>query len=247
MERHAYDQSRQLVLVGALTTSLLANTFTAPVQPETTSYELSDGAAANTALAPEVSRSLARPMQVKLERLNAATDERRASIAASIALVPNLIAEVPATPSVSVATPSPSPTSIPTVETTTTSTGYWFGALEPTKRFNQLGSHAHQIAQLEFTMGKAHGLSDAAIGCTQDITVMESRNEELAVNSESGAYGLEQALPAGKMALAGSDYRINPATQIKWFFIATELPKTQGGRYGSECKAWGHWLNYRSW
>lgn len=35
-------------------------------------------------------------------------------------------------------------------------------------------------------------------------------------NPSSGAYGIPQALPASKMASAGSDWRTNPATQIKW-------------------------------
>lgn len=32
----------------------------------------------------------------------------------------------------------------------------------------------------------------------------------------SGAYGLCQALPAGKMASAGADWKTNPVTQLKW-------------------------------
>ena len=50
----------------------------------------------------------------------------------------------------------------------------------------------------------------------------------------SGAYGIPQALPASKMAAAGSDYMTNPATQIRWGlgYIA--------GRYGTPCGAWSH-------
>jgi murein DD-endopeptidase MepM/ murein hydrolase activator NlpD len=55
-----------------------------------------------------------------------------------------------------------------------------------------------------------------------------------ALNKSSGAYGIPQALPASKMASAGSDWRNNPATQIKWGlgYIAS--------RYGSPKAAWAH-------
>ncbi|BFO21081.1 hypothetical protein SHKM778_74690 [Streptomyces sp. KM77-8] len=51
----------------------------------------------------------------------------------------------------------------------------------------------------------------------------------------SGAYGLVQALPASKMASAGSDWKTNPATQIKW---GLDYMKD---RYGSACDAWSFW------
>ena len=52
-----------------------------------------------------------------------------------------------------------------------------------------------------------------------------------AENPTSGAYGIPQALPAVKMAAAGSDWETNPATQIEWglAYIA--------GTYGSPCAA----------
>ena len=55
-----------------------------------------------------------------------------------------------------------------------------------------------------------------------------------ALNKSSGAYGIPQSLPGSKMASAGSDWRTNPATQIKWGlgYIAS--------RYGSPSKAWSH-------
>jgi hypothetical protein len=55
-----------------------------------------------------------------------------------------------------------------------------------------------------------------------------------ALNKSSGAYGIPQSLPASKMASAGSDWRNNPATQIKWGlgYIASV--------YGSPSKAWSH-------
>jgi Transglycosylase SLT domain len=53
-----------------------------------------------------------------------------------------------------------------------------------------------------------------------------------AENTASGAYGIPQALPASKMASAGSDYLTNPATQIKWGLGYIQ------GRYGTPCGAW---------
>jgi hypothetical protein len=58
-----------------------------------------------------------------------------------------------------------------------------------------------------------------------------------ALNASSGAYGIPQALPAGKMASAGSDWRTNPATQIRW--MASYIK----GRYGTPAGAWGAWLS----
>jgi transglycosylase-like protein with SLT domain len=50
----------------------------------------------------------------------------------------------------------------------------------------------------------------------------------------SGAYGIPQALPASKMASAGSDYLTNPTTQIKWGLgYITQV-------YGTPCDAWSH-------
>lgn len=53
-------------------------------------------------------------------------------------------------------------------------------------------------------------------------------------NPTSGAYGIPQSLPAGKMASAGADWRTNPATQVKWGLGYIH------DRYGSPCAAWQH-------
>jgi hypothetical protein len=66
-----------------------------------------------------------------------------------------------------------------------------------------------------------------------NIIVRESNWDIDATNPSSGAYGIPQALPAGKMATAGDDWRTNPATQIVW---GIEYMKD---RYGSPCSAWG--------
>lgn len=56
-----------------------------------------------------------------------------------------------------------------------------------------------------------------------------------AENMSSGAYGIPQALPASKMASAGSDWRTNAATQIRWGLSYIR------SRYGDPETAWGSW------
>ena len=53
-------------------------------------------------------------------------------------------------------------------------------------------------------------------------------------SNPSGAYGIPQALPGSKMSTAGSDWRDNAATQIRWGlgYIASS--------YGGPCAAWSH-------
>ncbi|GKQ41061.1 lytic transglycosylase domain-containing protein [Streptomyces sp. A012304] len=71
--------------------------------------------------------------------------------------------------------------------------------------------------------------------CFSNIVDHESDWNPQAVNPSSGAYGLFQALPAGKYASAGADWRTNPATQIKWGL------NYMNERYGSPCDAWAFW------
>lgn len=60
-----------------------------------------------------------------------------------------------------------------------------------------------------------------------------------AKNPSSGAYGIPQALPASKMASAGSDWRTNPATQIRWGLgYIHDRPD-----YGSPAAAYAKWLS----
>ncbi|MFG2952279.1 transglycosylase SLT domain-containing protein [Streptomyces sp. NPDC048291] len=67
------------------------------------------------------------------------------------------------------------------------------------------------------------------------IVSHESGWNPSATNSSSGAYGLVQALPGSKMASAGSDWKSNPATQIKWGL------DYMNSRYGSPTAAWSFW------
>ncbi len=71
--------------------------------------------------------------------------------------------------------------------------------------------------------------------CFSKIVDHESDWNVSATNASSGAYGLVQALPGSKMSSAGSDWKTNPATQIKW---GLDYMKD---RYGSPCGAWTFW------
>ncbi|MFF0598507.1 aggregation-promoting factor C-terminal-like domain-containing protein [Streptomyces antibioticus] len=71
-----------------------------------------------------------------------------------------------------------------------------------------------------------------------NIVSHESGWNVKATNSSSGAYGLVQALPASKMASAGSDWKTNPATQIKWGL------DYMNSRYGSPVAAWNFWQSH---
>lgn len=71
-------------------------------------------------------------------------------------------------------------------------------------------------------------------GCLDRLWQKESGWRVRATNPSSGAYGIPQALPAGKMASAGSDWRTSARTQIRWGLGYIN------DRYGSPCGAWAH-------
>ncbi|MET7651082.1 MULTISPECIES: transglycosylase SLT domain-containing protein [unclassified Streptomyces] len=68
-----------------------------------------------------------------------------------------------------------------------------------------------------------------------NIVKHESGWNMKATNASSGAYGLVQALPGSKMASAGSDWKSNAKTQIKWGL------DYMNSRYGSPVGAWNFW------
>jgi uncharacterized protein YraI len=78
----------------------------------------------------------------------------------------------------------------------------------------------------------AKGWGDDQFQCLVSLWERESSWRMNAENPSSGAYGIPQALPAEKMASAGSDWRTSAATQISWGlgYIA--------GSYKTPCGAW---------
>ena len=118
--------------------------------------------------------------------------------------------------------PLPSATSATTPAPTHTSTP----APKPTGSYGS----AYAIAQSMVPSGQ--------FACFSNIIERESGWNVHATNPSSGAYGLGQALPASKMASAGSDWENNPATQIKWALSYMD------SRYGSPCGAWSFWQSH---
>jgi hypothetical protein len=77
-------------------------------------------------------------------------------------------------------------------------------------------------------------LSPADFACTDELAKRESGWSTTATNPSSGAYGVAQSLPAGKMASAGADWRTNGRTQVNWMI------SYMNERYGSPCAALAH-------
>lgn len=99
--------------------------------------------------------------------------------------------------------------------------------------FNPSGSKADWM--------RAAGISDADFGYVDYIISHESGWNYHAVNRSSGAYGLPQSLPAGKLASAGADWRDNPVTQLRW------AHNYAVGRYGSWEAAYSFWVANHWW
>jgi hypothetical protein len=120
----------------------------------------------------------------------------------------------------------PKPTPTPVAATTSSSSSGWrppFVTPDP--------GTAQAIA---YEMVLARGWGDDQFACLVALWNKESGWRVNAYNAGSGAYGIPQALPGGKMASAGADWETNPATQISWGLGYI------GGRYGTPCGAWDH-------
>ncbi|MEU1588953.1 transglycosylase SLT domain-containing protein [Micromonospora sp. NPDC005710] len=81
------------------------------------------------------------------------------------------------------------------------------------------------------------GFGIAEFPCLEKLWTKESGWNHKAANNSSGAYGIPQALPGSKMGTVASDWRTNPATQIKWGLSYIK------GRYDSPCGAWRFFQN----
>ena len=80
----------------------------------------------------------------------------------------------------------------------------------------------------------SRGWGDEQFSCLDSLWRKESGWEHTADNPTSSAFGIPQALPGSKMASAGSDWRTNPVTQVRWGLGYIE------SRYGTPCAAWRH-------
>ncbi|MEV4708380.1 transglycosylase SLT domain-containing protein [Actinoplanes sp. NPDC049316] len=84
------------------------------------------------------------------------------------------------------------------------------------------------------------GFGLAEFPCLNKLWNHESGWNEKAANP-SGAYGIPQALPGSKMGTVASDWKTNPATQIKWGLGYIK------GRYDTPCGAWSHFQSNNSY
>lgn len=88
---------------------------------------------------------------------------------------------------------------------------------------------------------KAAGIPESDWQYVDYIIKHESGWNYRAVNPSSLAYGLPQSLPASKLSSAGSDWRDNPVTQLKW---ATQYANE---RYGGWQQAYNAWRSQNWW
>lgn len=83
-------------------------------------------------------------------------------------------------------------------------------------------------------------------GAFNALEMSEAGWNPKATNPQSGAYGLAQALPAGKYASAGSDWKTSGETQLRWMMGYIK------DRYGDPSKAWSfhqrnNWYDKGAW
>jgi len=80
-------------------------------------------------------------------------------------------------------------------------------------------------------MAKEFKWSAHQYACLRTLWTHESHWNYRAHNRNSGAHGIAQALPAGKMAVISTDWRTNPLTQIRWGLHYIDV------RYSTPCNA----------
>ncbi|MFF3147314.1 peptidoglycan DD-metalloendopeptidase family protein [Streptomyces sp. NPDC057927] len=84
-----------------------------------------------------------------------------------------------------------------------------------------------------------YGWGPGQFGPLKSLWTGESGWRWNAENPSSGAYGIPQALPGNKMAAAGSDWRTNARTQIRW---GMDYIKDRPD-YGTPAAAYSKWLS----
>jgi hypothetical protein len=115
-------------------------------------------------------------------------------------------------------------------------TGTWHPAVKPVKSSPRRPTNRNKRIALGLVVQRAWSIRE--FRCLDSLWTRESNWNHRAYNRSSGAYGIPQALPAGKMRGAGRDWRYNPATQIRWGLMYIK------GRYGKPCGAWSHFRSH---
>jgi uncharacterized protein YabE (DUF348 family) len=109
--------------------------------------------------------------------------------------------------------------------------------IKPSKKIVARGtkiiiSNPSQNVKIGEKLASERGWTGQQFYCLYQLWQHESGWNTTSGNPTTGAYGIPQALPGSKMSSAGSDWRTNPETQIRWGmgYIA--------GRYSSPCSAY---------
>lgn len=98
-----------------------------------------------------------------------------------------------------------------------------------------------QTPPTKYDLMNQAGISPSDYSAVDYIITHESSWRFTATEPTTQAFGLCQALPATKMASAGTDWQTNPVTQLKWCSqYATD-------RYGGWQQAYARWIAYRWW
>ena len=88
-------------------------------------------------------------------------------------------------------------------------------------------------------MASTYAWNEEQFVCLDKLWQAESGWNHRAHNRSSGAYGIPQSLPGHKMKSAGSDWKTNPQTQIRWGLSYIKQ------RYSEPCGAWNHFQRKR--
>ena len=107
---------------------------------------------------------------------------------------------------------------------------------EPISRIVAIGAKRSIAPEQETCANWARqaGVSEDDMSAALQLIYRESGCRVDAENASTGAYGIPQALPGTKMASAGSDWKTNPVTQIRW------MVSYVSGRYGGWQGALNH-------
>jgi hypothetical protein len=159
----------------------------------------------------------------ELDRAN--RDYERPSVSPSVSDSPS--------PSVAPSSPSPVPTTTAPKPTPTTPKAT---PKRTTAAAVPAGCSSYKGNQLvACQLLPSFGFSTSQMSSLVPMWNKESGWSTSAENPSSGAYGIPQALPGSKMGTVASDWRTNPATQIKWGLGYIK------DRYGSPASAWSFW------
>ena len=140
----------------------------------------------------------------------------------------------PSASSSSSSSSTPKATSTTTTSTTTPSASASPTSTPPPTSSTLAWAQAHPKTVAQQIM-PTFGFDSSQWTCLESLWQRESGWNWAADNPYSSAYGIPQALPGTKMATAGADWLVSPATQITWGLGYIK------SRYGTPCGAWSAW------